>query len=190
MSAEAADSHGVASATSHLHDFGTGKTEPQLFRCSDGVDRVLKLQGLAAGPSLASDWVGALLAVEPQVLTPAPKLVEVSEASIATLPIAQRMRAHLGMAFGTTYVRTAATVHGLPDLRPHHSNFELVRRPLRGEQIARVALRQLVDPPHISVNRSWVPVVMVMLLSQRARATATTVGGRSPSGASPGAGPL
>ena len=118
----------MPSATTHLYDFGTGQTEPQLFACSDRVDRVLKLQGIATGPSLASDWVGSLLAVALQVHTPAPVLVDVGEVAIATLPRAQRDRARPGIAFGTTYVRNATTGIMLDSIIacPNHS--ELLSR--------------------------------------------------------------
>ena len=118
----------MPSATTHLHDFGTGQTEPQLFACSDGVDRVLKLQGIAPDPSLASDWVGSLLAVTLQVHTPAPALVDVDEVAIATLPRAQRDRAVPGLAFGTTYVHTAGTVIGLSSITACQNHAELLSR--------------------------------------------------------------
>ena len=118
----------MPSATTHLYDFGTGQTEPQLFACSDGVDRVLKLQGIATGPSLASDWVGSLLAVALQVHTPAPVLVDVDEVAIATLRLPQRSRAVPGIAFGTTYVSDATTGIRLDSIIacPNHS--ELLSR--------------------------------------------------------------
>lgn len=118
----------MPSATAHLHDFGTGQTEPQLFACSDGVDRVLKLQGIAPGSSLASDWVGSLLAVALQVHTPAPVLVDVDEVAIATLPRAQRDRARPGVAFATTYVRTSSTVIGLSTITACPNHAELLSR--------------------------------------------------------------
>ena len=118
----------MPSATTHLYDFGTGQTEPQLFACSDRVDRVLKLQGIATGPSLASDWVGSLLAVALQVHTPAPVLVDVDEVAIATLPRAQRDRARPGVAFATTYVRSASTVFGLSAITACPNHAELLSR--------------------------------------------------------------
>ena len=118
----------VPDALSHLHDFGTGQSQPQVFACSDGIDRVLQLQGIATGPSLASDWVGALLAVELRVHTPAPFFVRVGEASIATLPYAQRLRAMPGVAFGTTYVHTASTVHGIDSITVCPNHAELLSR--------------------------------------------------------------
>ena len=124
------DTSSVPSATTHLHDFDTGQTEPQLFACSDRIDRVLKLPGIATGPSLASDWVGSLLAVALQVHTPAPALVEIDEVAIATLPPAQRDRALPGVAFATTYVRSAATVIGLNSITACLNHAELLSRML------------------------------------------------------------
>lgn len=118
----------MPSATTHLHGFESGQTKPQVFRCSDQVDRVLKLRGLAAGSSLASDWVGALLAVELNVLTPAPELVDVDEGAIATLPPSQRDRAVPGLAFGTTYVHIASTVTGLDSIIACPNHAELLSR--------------------------------------------------------------
>ena len=118
----------MPSAKTHLLDFGTGQTEPQVFACSDGLDRVLKLQGIATGPSLASDWLGSLLAVALQVHTPAPALVDVGEVAIATLPRAQRDRALPGVAFATTYVHTASTLIGLDSIIACPNHAELLSR--------------------------------------------------------------
>ncbi len=99
--------------TNHLYDLRNGMSLPQVCECSDGTDRVVKLQGLCALSSLASDWVGSLLAVRLEILTPAPELCIVDEAAVATMPTSIRSKCKSGLALGTTYITPSVNVVGL-----------------------------------------------------------------------------
>lgn len=110
-------------ATNHLTDLGAGLSRPQVYECSDQVERAVKIRGLASRDALASEWIGAMLAVELEILTPAPQIVDVPKTAIEQLPEDLRMKAVPGLAFGNTYIRSAMTVHGVDSLLrcPNHA---------------------------------------------------------------------
>lgn len=115
-------------ATNHLYDLRSGLSRPQVFECSDGIDRVVKIPGLCDPSSLASDWMGSLLAVSLDVLVPAPSIVTVTPAAIRTLPIAFASEARQGLAFGNSYIRRAANVLGLESLLASVNSVQLLSR--------------------------------------------------------------
>jgi len=90
-------------------------TKPQVFSCSDGQERVLKLPGLAQGTALSADWCGSVLAVELGVPTPVPSLVAVDAQALETMPLHGDV-ARPGICFGTDYVSQAAPVTGIATL--------------------------------------------------------------------------
>jgi hypothetical protein len=102
--------------TNHLHDVGSGMSFPQVCECSDDIDRVVKLPGVCAFGSLASDWVGSLLAVQLGILTPAPSLCVIDEGARATMTVAIRAKAEVGLAFGTNHIVPATNVLGLSSI--------------------------------------------------------------------------
>jgi hypothetical protein len=109
----------LPAATNHFLDLSAAgpTTSPQAYECNDEVERVLKLPGLATGQALAADWIGALLAVELEVLTPRPCLVTVDQRAIDQLPPTLRDRARPGFAFGSEYIRRAQGVSGWDTVR-------------------------------------------------------------------------
>ena len=114
--------------TNHWLDLNSGMTRPQVFECSDGVDRVVKMLDLCTASSLASDWMGCLLAAHLEILTPTPSIVTVDEMSIATMPEAIRRTAKPGIAFGTTYIRLADPVFALGSILACPNHRELLSR--------------------------------------------------------------
>ncbi|MGE0135882.1 MAG: HipA family kinase [Dehalococcoidia bacterium] len=112
----ASDSTPIPRALNWLLGFDTaGVTKPQLFSCSDGQERVLKLPGLAPGSALAADWCGSLLAVELEIPTPPPSLVRIDGAALETMP-RNRDVAKAGFGFGTNYISQAAPVTGIASI--------------------------------------------------------------------------
>jgi len=106
----------IPDAENWLFGFDTaGMTKPQVFSCSDGQERVLKLPGLATGSSLAADWCGSLLAVALAIPTPAPSLVRFDDRAIETMPL-HRDVVTPGIAFGSNYISQAAPITGIASL--------------------------------------------------------------------------
>ena len=103
-------------AINHLLDLKTGNSRPQVFECDDGIDRVVKFPGVTAAASLASDWIGSLLAGHLDILTPRPALIDVTYSAVAQLPDNIRGRAVPGTAYSNTYIRPASGVGGLEGL--------------------------------------------------------------------------
>ncbi len=101
---------------------------PQVFECDDGLDRVVKIEGLATGASLASDWVGSMLAVHLDVLTPAPSLVEASAVALGQLPPELAARSRPGTCYSNAYIRSAMTVHGVQAIVDCPNHDELLSR--------------------------------------------------------------
>jgi hypothetical protein len=114
-------------ALNWLLSFGSsGASRPQVFSCSDGIDRVLKLPGLAVPSQLASDWIGCLLASMLGIRVPEVTLVEVDSGCLSTIDdIAVRQRAQQGTAFGSAYLPRAVQPLGIEALLtcPNHPEF-------------------------------------------------------------------
>lgn len=118
----------LPSATNHLFNLGTGLSRPQVFECSDDIDRVVKLRGLCDDSSLASDWMGALLAVDLNILTPSPSLVQVGDDAIRTMPAELAETAKPGLAYGNSYILQASNVLGMEGLLACANAGELLGR--------------------------------------------------------------
>ncbi len=121
----------VVHATNWMLDLGeSGTTRPQVFVCDDGTERVLKIPrvGTADATVLTAEWIGALLAVELEVLTPRPALVELSEEAIGTAPPSVRQRAEAGLVFGTEYLSNAKPILGPTGLTGCHNHVGLLSR--------------------------------------------------------------
>ena len=105
--------HSIHQATNFRHELGGGMSRPCVFECSDGQERVLKFQDRATKAALASDWIGALLATELGVRTPAPSLVHLGAEAISTMAPQAGVDALPGYAFGTAYLPHAQTIIGI-----------------------------------------------------------------------------
>lgn len=121
----------IVEAENWLHDFGAaGVTRPQVFACSDGVDRVLKITGISgATPAmLTAEWVGSLVAIELDVPTPRPSIVRVAPEALATAPPDVRDTGQAGYAFGSEYVRHAMQPQGVAAVESATNHVDLLSR--------------------------------------------------------------
>ena len=62
---------------------------------------------------MASDWIGALLATELGVRSPAPRLVHLDQSAISTMQPRAAANAHPGYAFGAAYLPSAQNITGI-----------------------------------------------------------------------------
>lgn len=113
-------------AINFLRELGGGVSRPCVFECSDGQERVLKFQDRAPTAALASDWIGALLATELGVRTPAPCLVHLDHEAIATMGPQAARDAHPGYAFGSAYLPSAQNVFGIGSITSCRNYSELL----------------------------------------------------------------
>ena len=103
-------------ALNFRHELRGGMSRPCVFQCSDGQERVLKFESRATKAALASDWIGALLATELGIRTPAPSLVELDEDAILTMGTAAGGDALPGYGFGTAYLPFAQNIFGIRNI--------------------------------------------------------------------------
>ena len=103
-------------------------TKPCVFECSDGQERVLKFRDRATRQALASDWIGALLATELGIRTPAPALVVIDEETMSTMSKAVEEDARPGHAFGTAFLPAAENVLGVRGVTACSNHPELLGR--------------------------------------------------------------
>ena len=103
-------------------------SRPCVFECSDGEDRVLKFQNRATKAALASDWIGALLATDLGIRTPAPALVKMDEDAIATMGNEDAADAEPGYAFGATYLPNAQNTLGIPGITSCSNHADVLGR--------------------------------------------------------------
>jgi len=103
-------------------------SRPCVFECSDGEDRVLKFESRATKAALASDWIGALLATELGVRTPAPSLVLLDEEAIETIRPPSEADALPGYAFGTAYLPHAQNATAISGILSCDNHTEVLGR--------------------------------------------------------------
>ncbi|MCC7364707.1 MAG: hypothetical protein IT303_10070 [Dehalococcoidia bacterium] len=118
----------IPEAVNHLYDLGSGLSRPQVFECSDGIDRVVKMRRLSTYEGMASDWVGGLLAVELGVAAPFPSLLTVTASAIETMPPALAIEAEPGIAYSNTYFSAASTITGLDSILACGNHRQLLSR--------------------------------------------------------------
>ena len=118
----------IHQAINFRREIGGGMSKPCVFECSDGVERLLKFQDRVGTGALASDWVGALLAGELDVQSPAPALVYLDDDAISTMEPQAAAEARPGYAFGTAYLPSAQNVIGIESITRCRNHPEILGR--------------------------------------------------------------
>ena len=77
---------------------------------------------------MASDWIGALLATELGVRSPAPRLVHLDQSAISTMQPRAAANARPGYAFGAAYLPSAQNITGIRGITTCENHADVLGR--------------------------------------------------------------
>ncbi len=77
---------------------------------------------------MASDWIGALLATELGVRSPAPRLVHLDQSAISTMQPRAAANARPGYAFGAAYLPSAQNITGIRGITTCENHSDVLGR--------------------------------------------------------------